>query len=151
MTKVSKHLLKTEVEKRMFDVFWKSIADLHTPVDVEDFLRELLTPTEQIMLAKRLAISILLTKKYTYVEIIDLLKVSPVTIGTVARWLKVEGKAFRRTISKILSLEKQAEFWDNLEQFLSSLIPPKRGTVWKKVRGEQFQKLKERRYNRSLL
>src|SRR3989338_9557367 len=134
MPKVSKYLVKEEVKKRMFEVFWKTIADLKTPSDVEEFFQELLTPTERIMLAKRLAISILIIKKYTYENIVDILKVSPVTIGNIARWLKTEGKAFQKAISKILKQEKQEEFWDSLEQFLSDIIPPSRGSNWKMAR-----------------
>ena len=151
MTKVSKYLLKDEVEKRMFEVFYRTIADLNNPLQVEDFFKELLTPSEQIMLAKRLAISILLIKKYTYEDIVDILKVSPVTIGIIARWLVNEGKAFQKAIGRILKQEKQEEFWDNLEQFLSDLIPPNKGTDWKRVRAEQYQKLREHRHRRSLL
>ena len=151
MPKVSKYLVKEEVKKRMFEVFWKTIADLKTPSDVEEFFQELLTPTERIMLAKRLAISILIIKKYTYENIVDILKVSPVTIGNIARWLKTEGKAFQKAISKILKQEKQEEFWDSLEQFLSDLIPPTKGTDWKRVRSEQFERLRSRRNRRALI
>lgn len=151
MTKVSKYLLKKDVEKRMFEVFYRTIADLSNPLQVEDFFKELLTPSEQVMLAKRLAISILLSKKYTYEDIIDILKVSPVTIGIIARWLKKEGRAFQKAIDKILKVEKQEEFWDNLEQFLSDLIPPGKGIDWREVRREQYEKLRERRHRRTLL
>ncbi len=130
MTKVSKYLMAKEVQSRMFEVFWKTIADLQTSSAVEEFFNELLSPTEKIMLAKRLAISILLIKKYSYEEIIDILKVSPSTIGIIARWLKSEGKAFQKAIAKLLAQEKQGEFWDNLEQFLSEIIPPGKGVNW---------------------
>ena len=150
MTKVSKYLIKSEVQERMFEVFWKTIADLKTNVEVKGFFQELLTPTEQIMLAKRLAISILLAKKYTYEEIVDVLKVSPVTIGTISLWLKKEGKAFQKSINRILVQQKQEEFWDNLEKFFSNILPPAKGTNWKAVRSEQFRKLHQRRHQRSL-
>lgn len=151
MTKVSKYIVNDQVQRRMFEVFWKTISDLKTPIDVEKFFQELLTPTEKIMLAKRLAISILLIKNYTYEQIVDILKVSPVTIGNIARWLKTEGQAFQTAIDKILKQEKQDEFWDGLEQFLSDLIPPGSGTNWKTVRTDQWQKRRERRYKRSIL
>ena len=56
MTKVSKYLMSEAVKDRMFEVFWKSIADLQGPESVKEFFTELLTPTEQVMLAKRLAV-----------------------------------------------------------------------------------------------
>src|SRR3989338_5971653 len=103
MTKISKYSVKVEVETRMYEVLWKTIAGLKTEGETEEFFKELLSPTEQLMLAKRLAISILLIKKYTYEEIVDILKASPVTIGHIARWLKTEGKAFQKAINKILN------------------------------------------------
>lgn len=135
----------------MFKVFWKTIADLKDTNQVQQFFQELLTPAEEIMLAKRLAIAILLTKKYSYEEIVDILKVSPVTIGNISRWLKTKGKAFQKAINKILKQEKQEEFWDNMEEFFSDIIPPRPGSDWKRARSEQFHRLRERRYRRSLL
>ncbi len=151
MTKVSKYLLKEEVKKRMFEVFWKTIADLNNQAEVESFFKELLTPTEQTMLAKRLSISILLTKKYSYEVIKDILKVSPTTIGTISLWLKKEGIAFGKAIQKIINREKQEVFWDNLEQYFSSLIPPAKGIIWKRVRREQWQNLRLRRQKRTAI
>lgn len=151
MTQVSKYLLQEDVKNRMFEVFWKTIADLKNSSDVELFFKELLTPTEQTMLAKRLAISILLTKKYSYEVIMDILKVSPATIGEISLWLKKEGKAFGKAVEKILTQEKQEEFWDNLEQYLTTLIPPSKGTDWKRVRSEQWHKLRQRRQKRTSL
>ena len=150
MTKVSKYLMSEDVEKRMYEVFWKTVADLKSPAFAEEFFNELLTPTEKIMLAKRLAISILLIKKYTYSEIVDIIKVSPVTIGSIARWLNTGGKAFRNVIAKILKQEKQDEFWDNLEQFLSELILPQKGTNWSRVRSEQWHRIREKRMRRTI-
>lgn len=151
MTKISRYPVRKEVGERMFEVFWKTIADLKTPSAVEEFFKELLTPTERIMLAKRLAIAILLMKKYSYEVIIDILKVSPATIGAISLWLKKEGKAFGKVTEKILSQEKQGEFWDNLEQFLSTLIPPGKGIDWSRARREQWEKLRERRRKRTIL
>ena len=151
MTKVSKYIVAKEVKERMFDVFWQTIADLKNPSSVQGFFQELLTPTEQLMLAKRLAIAILILKKYSYTEIIDILKVSPVTIGSIARWLNTEGQAFQVAIDKILKKERQEDFWDNLEQFLSEIIPPGRGVNWERARSQQFTKIRSRRQRRSIL
>lgn len=143
--------MSSEVENRMFEVFWKTIADLQTANNVSEFFRELLTPTEQIMLAKRLGIAILLMKKYSYEEIVDLMKVSPVTIGIVSRWMKTKGTAFKKAINKIILQERHEQFWDNLEQFLSDIIPPRRGTNWSIARKDQIDRFRQRRLKRSIL
>ena len=49
---------------------------------------------------------------------------------------------FQKAIARILRKEKQEEFWDNLEEFLSDIIPPSRGSNWKMARKEQFQRLR---------
>lgn len=97
MPQVSKYLLEKQVKNRVFEVFWKTIAGLNTTPQVKEFFDELLTPTEKIMLAKRLAISILLYKKYSYEDIVDILKVSPSTIGNIARFYVFKIALFSNT------------------------------------------------------
>ena len=75
MSKVSKRLINNNLENRIFEVFIKTIVDLKKPIDVQNFLNDLLSPVERIMLIKRLAIAILLTKGYTYEKIDETLKV----------------------------------------------------------------------------
>ena len=151
MPQISQFPLAKEVEERMFEVFWKTLADLKKPSQAKKFFADLLTPTEKVMLAKRLGIAILLLKGYDYRSIVHVLKVSPVTIGRVKFWLTTAGEGYKRAIEKILKEEKQQEFWDNLEEKLTELFPPRYGTNWKGRRKEQFERLKLRRRKRSIL
>lgn len=88
-------------------------------------LKELLTRTEKIMLAKRLAIVFLLSKKIPQDKISDLLKVSPTTVAKIS--LKMEMGKY----NNILKVSAKEKF--DLEELimgiltLGGLMPPKVG------------------------
>lgn len=124
MGKVSKRRLDKDLEKHIFDLFWKSIADLKEADAVEKFFKDLLSPIEQLMLVKRLAIAVLLAKGYTYDRIDDTLKVSRQTIMQVAFWLKYGGKGYQDVVEKILSGQKKEAILDAIEETLLKLSRP---------------------------
>lgn len=152
MTKVSRRLLDDEIEQRMYEVFWETVAGLKNPEEAEKFLRDLLSPTEQIMLVKRLAIAVLLTRGYTYDDIDETLKVSRSTIMRVSYWLKHGDKGYQRVIRKILQKRKWSDFWDKIEEFLLTMSPPaKVGSTRYRVKQEAGRKLYKSRKRRSIL
>lgn len=83
MTQVSSYPISKEVADRIFELFLKSLIAIKTNDQADQFISDLLTPTEKIMLSKRLAIAFLLEKGYDYKEIQQLLKVSSATISSV--------------------------------------------------------------------
>lgn len=83
MERVSKRKIDPEIEERCFEIFWSLLAELKSPREIREFLQSLLSYTEQTMLAKRLAIAVLISKGYNYEEIDQTLKVSKSTVGTV--------------------------------------------------------------------
>jgi len=95
------------------------------------FLGELLTPTEQIMLAKRLALIAMLTEGYSYYRIEQTLKMSTSTIKRVH--IQLDTHTFR-TIQTMLAQKKSREnFWHMVEKFSRGGLPPK-GARWKRDR-----------------
>ena len=73
MGQVSKRLISKEIADRIFDVFVKSFIKIRNVEDAQKLADDLFSPTERIMLAKRLAIAFLLMKGYEYREINKLL------------------------------------------------------------------------------
>lgn len=126
MAKVSKRTLDKDLENHIFNLFVKTIIDLKTSQEVKNFLEDLLSPTEKIMLVKRLAIAILLAKGYTYNEIDDKLKVSRPTIMNVSYWLKYGRSGYRKVIAQIVGDQKREALIDSIEETLLRLSPPKR-------------------------
>lgn len=125
MTKVSKRYLDKHLENHIFELFIKTISNLKEPSDIQDFLEDLLSPTEKIMLVKRLAIAILLSKGYTYDKIDKALKVSRATIMHVSYWLKNGKSGYRKSVERIIKDKNKEEFWDKIEETILSLSPPK--------------------------
>lgn len=152
MSKISKRLLNKEIQKRIFALFWKTIAELKTPTEASSFFNDLLSPSEQIMLAKRLAIAVLLSKNFTYSEIDNVLKVSRPTIMNVSLWLKHKGAGYRKAVEKILKDEKKEEFLDKIEEFILGMeMPAKLGSSRYQSKQQRGRDLYNRKRKRNLL
>lgn len=123
MPQVSRRQLSKQVEQRLFVLFFKSFAKLSRPTEIQKFLYDLLSPTEQTMLAKRLAIALLLAKGYTYEAIKDILKVSQETISRVNVALNHQGEGYRMVIQKAFRDEKLGEILEKVENVTIELLP----------------------------
>lgn len=125
MTQVSRYPLDKDIQERIFEVFWQTMVDLRTQTEAKEFWNDLLTPTEKIMLAKRLSIAVLLIKGYNYLNIKDILKVSGGTISSVALWLNQGGQGYKRAVKKIINSEKWEDFWQKISDNLKELTDTK--------------------------
>lgn len=140
MTQVSKRYLDKKVEDRILDLFWTSLSSLSTKEKVAIFLEDLLSSTEKIMLAKRLAIAFMILKGYDYPIINNRLKVSDQTIWIVKMNLAHKGKGYKAVIEHIMDKEKWEKFWQDLDHFFEEILPPRYGTNWKEARRKQWEK-----------
>lgn len=120
MPRVSKRKVNAAVSQRMKSLLLDVISGLNNNQEIEEFLAEFLTPTEKIMLAKRLAIAMLLVKEYQYESIREILKVSTSTIDRVSYWIKHEGRTFKKIVENIVKKEKDEENWHAFWQSISS-------------------------------
>lgn len=149
MTKVSRRFLDKELESKIFEVFLKTIVDIKTPVEAKNFIDDLLSPTEKIMLVKRLAIAVLLTKGKTYDYIDHTLKVSRATIMTVSLWLKHGKGGYRKVVDSILKAQNRERLIDNIEEILIRLSPPKRfGSIELESKSKKGKELFRRKLKR---
>lgn len=140
MTQVSKRVLLEKVEKRILDLLWTSLSSLSTRDKIALFLDDLLTPTEKIMLSKRLAIAFMLIKGYDYPSINNRLNVSDQTIWNVKINLANRGKGYKMVIEQIMNKERWEKFWQDLDHFFEQILPPRYGTNWKEARRKQWDK-----------
>lgn len=65
------------------------------------FLKELLTPSERIMLGRRIWIARLLLAGHTHAEIGEELEVGPNTIARVDKWLQKQMPGYRKAIAEL--------------------------------------------------
>lgn len=145
MTQVSKRPLDKKIYDRIFEIFIAAFIEVNNKKKAEKFLTEIFSETEQIMIAKRLAIAFLLTKKYSFEAITKMLKVSQATICQVNRFAKKETSGY---ISILKEVEKHTgdNSGNSLAYILTvmeTLLPPPRGSDWKAVRKEQYARLQK--------
>lgn len=148
MSQVSRFPLNKDIEERIFDILYQTLADLSAKNQVREFMLDLLTTTEQTVLAKRLAIALLLTKGKGYEYIRDTLKVSTSTILLIKQWLLLGGSGYKKASERLIKQEKMEEFFDKLEELFQTTIPPRRGTDWREIRSKQWKDRLSRRNKR---
>lgn len=95
MPQISKFKLHERVERELTETFLEVLIAIDSKQFAQRILDDLLTPTEKIMLGKRLLIAILLQQGYGYREIVPALKVSPGTINVVRTTLTRGGEGFK--------------------------------------------------------
>ena len=145
MAQVSKYPLKEEVYQRIFELLLKVITDACTKKEAKELLEDLLTPTEKIMLAKRLGIDVLLVKGYPYETIQEILRVSKSTIADVNTSLRYKGKGYKAFTKKVLQEEKMAQFWEKTQDLvLGTISHGTRGAGWRHL----HQEIKNQRWKK---
>lgn len=136
MTQISKHFMSPVIEEKVYKVFIESVKNTKTSGEVVDFLNDLLSPVEKIMMAKRVAVAFLLLEdKYTYEEIARTVKVSRGTIAKIHAVFALQGKGYRKTLGDILKRKAAKSALSELLDTLTSL-PPKGANIgeWKKAK-----------------
>lgn len=138
MTQVSKYPISKTIADRIFEIFLKSLVNIHNQQEADQFISDLLTPTEKIMLAKRLAIALLLQKDYDYRTIQKLIKVSTATIASVNMAILYGSKGYINLLNKILKEEKFVNMIGEAASKILSLPAQakKGGTAWRYLKQE---------------
>ena len=83
------------------------------------FLRDLLTPSERIMLGRRIIIARMLIARESYNEIEKRLRVGSATIGRVHRWLKDQFPGFEQAVA---GMEKEFEKRNEKKMYATSAL-----------------------------
>lgn len=145
MPQVSRYVLKKDVEKRLYFVFEKTISDLRKAAEVKSFVNDLLTPTEKIMLAKRLGIAVLVAKGYDYRSITKVLKVSSSTVLAVIKQSAISGRGYKIAVNHILCDEGREAVFLKIEHALGKVIS---GHPAGKARADAYYHLRQEQISR---
>lgn len=152
MSQISKRILNTRLEERILDLFINAIMGLQTPLEVKNFIEDFFSPTEKIMMIKRLAIAILLSKGHTYEQIDHTLKVSKPTIMKVSHHLRNGTGGYQKVIGKIAQSTKREKLLDQIEElFLKLSIPKTYGSPAFQRKQKLGKELFTRKLKRSLI
>lgn len=107
MPKVSRWSLGQEREKELLNQLWTAITLLEDKGEVIDFLRALLTPTEALMMAKRIAMVKLHDSNMSLSEIRKLLHITKVTAYKWKERHDLYHDEFKFIIDRLKELEKE--------------------------------------------
>jgi uncharacterized protein YerC len=134
MPQISLRKMNPEIEKRTLDVFVAVLLNSRASLNPSSFIDLFLTPTEKIMLAKRVAIAILIKRGYSYDLIKSCLKVSQSTISGIVNQLKISPPKDQIAIDKAILSRDIQKVLSDFEYGLGSLLPPKGGdwSTWRK-------------------
>jgi len=131
MAQISRRLLKKDTEDKINNLLWDAIVDCSSKELTAQFLEDLLTPTEKVMLAKRLAIAYLIGKNIPHLKIADILKVSYPTVRTVSILLRYKGNGLRSILAKVERHLQWRRLFDELVATSISIIGSGKGSNWK--------------------
>jgi uncharacterized protein YerC len=120
MARVSHTKLDDKVLDKLFIPFFEIAGKKNTEADFMSTLKDLLSPNERVMIAKRIAIMYLLLKERDCLSICEVLKVSPATVYKF-KFLMERSEGVVPTFNRILKNEKVTEF---LEDIVLTLYSP---------------------------
>ncbi len=133
MPHVSKKFIQREVYRKINSGLIFYLSKL-SDGDSKLVANHLLTKTEKLMLAKRMAIICLLADKTPQNEIFHVLKVSPSTVARINNYLEVgRYDPFINMVRK----KKRQILWTKLAKILRGGLPP-RGVRWKHYNNDVF-------------
>lgn len=118
MPHVSKNKLNPHVEKDLTDTLELILSKLSNKDLIKGFLISLLTPTERIMLAKRLAVIILLKENTPHSQIAQTLHVTRITVSRMELFLEARGQGYE----KVLEILKNERTLNELKIMLVKLV-----------------------------
>lgn len=132
MPHLSKWPLRPEIYDRLLELLVKLLTDKYSKKEAKDLLDDLLSPVERIMIAKRLAIVVLLTKGFSYGEIQRTVRVGKETIAKANEALGYSGRGYGLFVERVLAQEEMKKFLEELsDTFISSTGAVHPG--WKKM------------------
>lgn len=125
MPRVSKYTLPLREVEQLSQHFSSLIASLHKETQIEKFLDEFLTREEKNMLAKRLALFIMLKQNEPASAIKATLHFSRETVRIYQQQFITKSNEFHATLSHLLRMEKVKEFFMQSGQVLHTLVTAK--------------------------
>ncbi len=106
MSKVRVYSIDKNERYRIIGELFELIVNLRTKKEVIDFLIGLFTPSETLMIARRVQIAKMLLEEDNYEIIRKRLKVSNQTISKVEHWLKSDEQKNKIIVTKLNQIKK---------------------------------------------
>ena len=153
MPQISKRPLKKELENRLYETLWAALAKLDKKESVSEFLEDILTFTERVMIAKRLAIALLLNRGWDQEAISRYLKVSTSTVQHVKTVFRFGGRGLQKVLDQLEQDKAWQEMWLDLKQTLEEILTERMttGGVRTRIKSEINQEYLTKRLKLKIL
>ena len=122
MPHVSKRKIDSKVEKQLHNCLIGIIRDIDNTSDTEKLLESILSETEKMMIAKRVAIAFLLKHNIESKIIGETLKITPETIFRHKLWFETHKEGFEIIFNKIEKYKRNEITKNVLYQILDYAI-----------------------------
>src|SRR3989344_2165753 len=116
MPKVSQNPLSSEMRQEITSAFIRTLTKIDDDHLLKRFLDDLLTPTEKLMLAKRLMVAVLLQRGYSYGAVCRVLKMSKTTVHLIQRDLVKSGDGYRKVFDRFFKESKGQRILNAIER-----------------------------------
>lgn len=128
MVQLSKRKVKPEVEVKMFRLIFDIVGKQHDSEQFNGIIDGLFSPIEKRMVAKRLAIFLLLVKKVEWTTICNILKVSIASVSK-CQMILLNNNEIHNSFNLLVSKQEMTIFFDELQ--LAFFGPGTAYTNWK--------------------
>jgi uncharacterized protein YerC len=144
MAQISKYPTSKHITEKLFETFFQCFIYLSHSSNTQKFLFDLLTPTERIMLAKRIFIALMLMKDFEYSDIRQTIKVSNSTIASVRQRLEDGNDGLNQILNKIIRNKELNQFFMNMSlQLVTPLARSGMGSgPWRHLKSELIKSKK---------
>lgn len=129
MPHISRKEIEAEWLERMSLLFFAVLAELSSARARKVLLQELLTDTEQLMLAKRVALVAMIAADFSSYTIRKRLGISTGTVRRFARLLDRGG--YKHITAELQKLREKEAFWETLEKISRGGLPPIVGKTYR--------------------
>jgi len=128
MPKVSRNPLSREMQQETMRAFIQTLVKISDDVLLRRFLDDLLSPTEKLMLSKRLMAAVLLQRGYSGGAVSTALKMSKTTVWLIQRELVKSGEGYRTVFDRFFRESRGQRILDAIERFLNAITLPVKGS-----------------------
>ncbi len=149
MPRVSKIKVDKDLERAITRQFWSFLGNINGTLVASDFFSDFLTESEEIMLSKRFATLVLLSRGKSPTEIQKSIHVTFSTIGSVHSWFKNAKPETKKLLVKISTEKDWEAVFSKIEEILDK-IPPRRGSDWKSEYQNRRKALNQKLIEKSL-
>ncbi len=137
MPKINQNPLSDKQHRTVLEKLIATFSRLKSKDEIQEVFDSLFTEVEKLMLAKRLAIALLLENGVSYKEISRILKVSPVTVGFIKRNVVHRKAGYKKLLAELNSLDRSV--LEKFSEFVSGLPQKHDRNRWQFLRKIKYK------------